>query len=87
MLQFKGQNSFSEHFREFLHHLLRSHIEEIFCGKPVHTLCIDFFADGIVCAIERWLQDKNCIAPGEFVAIIRNLVENTAAYIYRDMIG
>lgn len=87
VLQVKGQNSFSEHFREFLLPLLRDHIEEIFCGKPVHTLCIDFFADGIVCAIERWLLDKDCIPPEEFVNIMRNLVENTAAYVYRDMIS
>ena len=85
-LQVKGQNSFSEHFREFLLPLLTDHIEkEIFCGKPVPALCIDFFADGIVCTIERWILDKNSIPPEEYVNTIRKLVENTAAYIYKDM--
>lgn len=85
LLQIDGQNSFSEHLRETLLPLLREHMAEIFCGKPVHPLCIDSFADGIVCTIERWLLNKNCMPPDEFVEIIRELVEKTAAYVYKDI--
>ena len=85
VLQVDGQNSFSEHLREFMFPLLRDLITEIFCGKSVHTLCIDFFTDGILCSIERWLLDKNCLPPEEFVSILRNLVETTSEYVYKDM--
>ncbi len=85
ILQVDGQNSFSEHLREFMLPLLRDLITEIFGGKPVHSLCIDFFTDGIICSVERWLMDKNSLPPEEFVGILRNLVENTAEYIYKDM--
>lgn len=85
VLQIQGQNSFGEHFREFIHPLLRSRIEEILGKKDLHIMCIDFFADGVVCAIMRWLLNKDCMKPEEFVDIIRNLVQSTAAFVYRDM--
>ena len=81
VLQVEGQNSFSDHLREFMRPLLRDLITEIFCGKPVHTLCIDFFTDGVICSIERWLLDKNCLPPEKFVIILRNLVETTSEYV------
>lgn len=85
VLQIQGQNSFGEHFREFIHPLLRSRVEEIVGKKDLPDMCIDFFADGIVCAIMRWLLNKDCMKPEEFVDIIRNLVQSTAAHVYQDM--
>ena len=59
VLQIQGQNSFGEHFREFIYPLLRDRIEEILGTKDLHEICIDFFADGVVCAIMRWLLNKD----------------------------
>lgn len=85
VLQIKGQNSFPEHFREFLHPLLRNRIEEIVGRKDIPDMCIDFFADGAVCSIMRWLLDKNCMPPAQFVSNIKQLVELTATTVYRDI--
>lgn len=85
VLQVQGQNSFGEHFREFIYPLLRDRIEGILGTKDLHEMCIDFFADGVVCAIMRWLLNKDCMKPEEFVGIIRNLVQSTATFVYQDM--
>ncbi len=84
-LLIKGQNSFPEHFREFLHPLIHTRIEEILDQKDVPQLFVDFLTDGIVCAIERWLLDKDCMPPNQFVSTIKVMVESVAAEIYNDM--
>lgn len=84
-LRVTGQNSFSEHFREFLHPLLQSRIEEIMGSKNVPPLCINFFADGIVCSIERWLLDKDCMPPDQFFSTIKTLIQSSAAEVCRNM--
>ncbi len=87
VLRVKGQNSFSEHFRDFLHPLIHTRIEEILDQKDIPQLFVDFLTDGIVCSIERWLLDKNCMPPNQFVSTIKALVQGVAAEIYRDMSG
>lgn len=84
-LQVKGQNSFSEHFREFLHPLLRTRIEELLGYKEIPQLYIDFFADGIVCAIERWLLSKECMPPEQFASTIQRLVQSSVIELYHNM--
>jgi len=84
-LRMKGQNSFSEHFREFLHPLIRTRIEEISGQKNIPQLCVDFFADGIVSSIERWLLDKDSMTPEQFVSTIKMLIQGAAAEVCRNM--
>lgn len=84
-LQIKGQNSFSEHFREFMQPLIHARIEEIMGQKDVPRICVDFFADGIICTIERWLIDKECMPPEQFVAILRSIVQSTAKEVCRNL--
>ncbi len=86
-LRVKGQNSFSEHFRDFLHPLIHTRIKEILGQNDVPQLFVDFLTDGFVCSIERWLLDKNCIPPNQFVSTIKVLVQGVAAEIYHDMSG
>lgn len=82
-LQIKGQNSFSEHFRAFIHPLLRNRITDIVGTKDFPDMCVDFFVDGILCAMERWLMDKNCVPPSQFISSIRQLLELTAAAYHK----
>lgn len=84
-LRVKGQNSFSEHFREFLHPLIRSRMEKILGHKDIHQICIDFLTDGIVSAIERWLLDKDCMPPEQFVSNLKTIVQGVAMEILREM--
>ncbi len=84
-LQIKGQNSFSEHFREFMHPFLRMRIETMIGRKNIPQICINFCADGITCAIERWLLDKDCMPPEQFVSILKTMVQGAAMEIYQGM--
>ena len=74
VLKVEGQNSFSSHFREFLQPLLRLRVEELLV-EEVPQIVYDFVADGIVCAIERWLLEKNCISPEEFLLSLKKLIQ------------
>lgn len=85
VLRVTGQNSFAEHFREFLHPLIRIRMERILGYKDVPQMCIDFFTDGFVCAIERWLLDKDCMPPEQFVHILKTVVQGAAMEVYHDM--
>ncbi len=81
-LRIKGQNSFSEHLREFARPLLRDKIDAILKEKTIPQICIDFLTDGLVCSIERWLLDKDCIPPKQFVSSMKMLVEGAATEVY-----
>ena len=58
-----NRKSFYYHFREFLQPILRLRVTELLEQDDVPQMVYDFVVDGIICAIERWLLDKNC-APG-----------------------
>ena len=83
--QFIGQNSLPEHFRDFLLPLLEKRLGELFGPGDPHRIGLNFFADGMVCAIMRWLTDKDCIPPEQFVSFIRKVVESAAVKVYEDI--
>ena len=74
VLKVEGQNSFSSHFREFLQPLLRLRVEDML-EEEVPQIVYDFVADGIVCAIKRWLLEKNCISPEEMLKSLKKLIQ------------
>ena len=74
VLKVEGQNSFSSHFREFLQPLLRLRVEDML-EEEIPQIVYDFVADGIVCAIERWLLEKNCISPEEMLKSLKKLIQ------------
>lgn len=83
--QVNGQNSFSEHFREFLQPLIRARIETIINQQTVPSICVDFFVDGIVCTIARWLLYKDCMPPEQFVSILKLMIQGAAVEVYTKM--
>lgn len=80
-----GQNSFSEHFREFIHPLLKDRIQAVSGRDDIHPMCIDFMTDAFECALIRWLTDKNCMPADQFIQIFRTLIEETALDVCRHM--
>ncbi|MCM1217662.1 MAG: TetR/AcrR family transcriptional regulator C-terminal domain-containing protein [Lachnospiraceae bacterium] len=80
----KGQNSFSEHFREYILPLLKKRLVCLVGDDGADDFTVNFFSDAIVCSMERWLLDQNCMPPKQFVAKIKGLVQNGAAAIYRE---
>ena len=75
VLKVDGQNSFSSHFREFVHPLLRLRVEGLLGMDDVPELVYDFVVDGVICAIKRWLQDKNCVSAEEFMYSLKKMIQ------------
>ena len=70
-LRIEGQNSFLEHFKEVLEpsikYFLASSLEE----AKYQQFCINFYADAFIAAFVRWLSDKDCVPPQEFVRMLK----------------
>ena len=75
ILTVEGQNSFSSHFTEFIYPLLHMRIVAIFGQDDIPQMVYDFVVDGIVCAIERWLLDKQCVPVEEFIFNLKKLMQ------------
>lgn len=78
VLQFKGQDSFSDHLREFMRPLLLERIEDATGSRNVPSIAVDFIVDGLACAFERWLLSKEYISADQFVTIMRSIIETVA---------
>lgn len=75
LLSVEGQNSFSSHFREFIHPLLRIRLVSIFGQDDLPQMVYDFLTDGIMCAIERWLLEKQCMSVDEFLDNMKKVLQ------------
>ena len=72
-----------EHFRDILVPVNRKFlamVEEEEKGE--HEECyIHFFSDAFLAALVRWLEDRECVSPQEFSALLRSSVEMIAKYV------
>ena len=84
-LLIRGQNSFSDHFRELLTPVQRKLLSKLLSSPSIPPMYIDFFNDAIICALERWLTSRDCMPPEKFVSQMRTLVRCTAAGALKDL--
>lgn len=86
-LQIKGQNSFSEHFREYLQPILSAHLKPIFEDEEQGAIefYVAFFCDAYISAIERWILDKDCVPPEELVRLLHSCVIGITQKVSQDM--
>ena len=84
-LMIKGQNSLSDHLREYLFPLIKIRIAQLLSDDIADDFTVNFFTDAVLCAIERWLLDKQCMPPEAFVTKIKQLIQGGAAAIYQEM--
>lgn len=75
LLRTDGQNSLPEHFRGFIHPILRRRIPLIIGELEISPMVYDFIVDGVAGAFERWLQDKNCATAEEFLDGIKGVLQ------------
>ena len=75
VLKVAGQNSFSSHFREFIRPLFRLRVEALLGVEDVPDMVYDFAVDGVICAVERWLLDKNCVSVEDFMFSLKKLIQ------------
>lgn len=84
-LQINGQNSFADHFREYIRPLLADRIAHLFGQEQPDEFTMDFFTDAVLCAMERWLLTKECMPPEQFMGKIKVIMEEGARTICREM--
>jgi len=84
-LKVEGQNSFSEHFREYVMPIIKMRISHFIDADDVGEFELNFFTDAVICAIERWLMDKNCMPPDEFVDKLLHLIQRCAETLYEEL--
>lgn len=82
-LGIKGQNSFSDHFKELILPVISNRIESVF-DEDILDFQVTFIADAVVIAIQRWLIENSTIAPEEFVRQIKLSIKYIITR-YRDM--
>ncbi|MCD7854271.1 MAG: TetR/AcrR family transcriptional regulator C-terminal domain-containing protein [Clostridiales bacterium] len=86
VLKIQGQNSFSEHLEEFIYPLIQNRLKVMFGQDKVPSICVDLLTDGFVGSIKRWLLNKDCLPPEEFVSILETLTEKIALSYSQDEI-
>lgn len=84
-LQINGQNSFRDHFREYIRPLIAVRISKLFGEQQWDEFTLDFLSDAVVCAMERWLLTKECLPPEQFVEKLKVLIEKCAHAICREI--
>lgn len=83
-LDVDGQNSFSEYFRDIVEAIISSDMEKIFDRDKTFQFYVDFYTDAFLCAIRRWLMDKDCIPADEFVRLLKNCLLRTSDSIIQN---
>lgn len=66
----KGQNSFSDHFKELILPVISNRIQS-FSDEEILEFQVTFIADAVVIAIQKWLIENSTIEPEEFVRQIK----------------
>ncbi|MBQ8260934.1 MAG: TetR/AcrR family transcriptional regulator C-terminal domain-containing protein [Lachnospiraceae bacterium] len=66
----KGQNSFSDHFREILFPTIVNRMNHILDKGEISDFQVTFMADAVVMAFQRWLVDS-VMLPEEFIKQMR----------------
>ena len=82
-LKIQGQNSFSEHLREYMTPILKNRLLYLL-GDGGDDFTLNFYLDAIVCTIERWLLEKECMPPEQFVSKFLSLIHFGAAAIHNE---
>lgn len=86
-LQIQGQNSFTDHFREYIRPLLLNRLTHLYGAGEVDEFAVAFFTDAVLCAMERWLLTKDCMPPEVFIAKVRQLMEKGAQTLCTELAG
>lgn len=75
----KGQNSFSDHFRELLIPVVSNSIQDTLGIKNIQEFQINFFTDAYILAIQRWILEYTDMLPSEFLEQLRLCIKCAAA--------
>lgn len=82
-----GQNSFRSHLYDLLYKRFYTELENLFneedYGTPLDKIQVQFIADGVMCALERWLLSHNDMTADDFIENLRSLVTRLIIAIHK----
>jgi probable dihydroxyacetone kinase regulator len=82
-LRTEGQNSFPKHFRAYTMPIMKLQVEYLF-GESEDEFTLNFFTDVAVATIERWLLDKNCMPPDEFLNKLMRIIQKGTEALHNE---
>lgn len=80
IVSFTGQNSFLDHFREFLAPLLQEMLRDFHKDSTAMEFHINFHSDAILAALVRWLNDPKRVPPDTLVQLLRSCIQVSFEY-------
>lgn len=78
ILKIEGQNSFSEYFRDIVATIISEDIAELSSRENSIDFYTNFYTDAFLCAIKRWLLDKNCVSSEKFTFLLKNCISEVS---------
>lgn len=78
-LRIKGQNSFSDHFRELLLSIISNRLQDIIGIETKQEFQINFFADAFVMAFQRWILEYASMSATDFLEQMKICIKYIAA--------
>ncbi|MGN1028390.1 MAG: TetR/AcrR family transcriptional regulator C-terminal domain-containing protein [Faecousia sp.] len=77
-LRVEGQNSFSEHFHELLFNALQARMYELLGPGNASDFQVNFLCDASAMTLRRWIMDKDCMPPEEFLSQLKTCLQYIA---------
>lgn len=81
-LKIEGQNSFEDYLRRRLLPVIKLRLEYLLGEENADDFNVNFFADAVLGAIERWISDHDCMPPDQFVSKLKLLILGGAEAIH-----
>jgi hypothetical protein len=85
VFQIRGQNSIVDYIKEYITPLLEIKLRKAYKNSNIDDFSIHFYSDALLCAVTRWLSEKDCMTSGEFVEKLKYLIENSTMVIHPDI--
>lgn len=80
----EGQNSFSDYFGDIISMIITKDFEKLFGEGEHRAFYVNFFSDAFLCAIKRWIAEKDCIPAKEFESLLKNCLLGTSTKIIEE---
>ncbi len=87
-MNYEGQDSFNDFFREFLETLFETRSEDIFeennKNEEFQEFYINFFVDLTISTLSRWIKEDAKYPPDRFVKMVKKATVSAAIKILQD---
>ena len=78
ILKITEQNCFADHFADVLFPRVKAKLTETMDGEQLEDMFVRFFCDSIICAIKRWLLEREPMHPDNFMSKFKLLFIKSA---------